>query len=610
MRNVGGGFQIDVAGHTQLDGGAIASTATPDKNQFSTGSLGYTDLKNEAEYKATSVSVSVSGGSGGGSGSGGFSQQNDKASSVTKAGIADGTLVVKDGSGTGISRGTSELQQDGLEAIFDVQKVAEQMEMGQVAGQVAFTAIGDLARSQTRDYKRAEMTKEAAEKALETETDPTRIAALEQTVAQANSTMSANQAQYDLWKDGGTGKTISHAVAGALSAGLGGGSALDGALGAAAAELARPLTAEENKLVQDLVSLGIGGAVGGPSGAGTALAGEVFNRQLHPDESQWIREHAEEFAAQLYGCAQACTPAQIQDAQNRLTVEAGARVDGVMADRAGGVDEAAQLFINTHPVEFSWGQGFTATKDQYLDFNYFTDLLSKDKQALTDLATALDSVGWSKREFQNAYHDVLLAAATQARGETGQAIIENFTGDVGLVVGVVRKLIAGDNSGATTDLVLSAAPWGISKVLRPIASAGDNLLWVNGRTISEAWMNTKGELTWINPISGAREVVPDAARLEVDHILPQDAIKKISGFDSLPAGMQKELLNDPANLQPMIKPANCSKGCKVEGADGGWKEWNGQPVSAEYKEYLQQSQEAFRKKVNEAVEAYNASRGR
>jgi filamentous hemagglutinin len=63
----------------------------------------------------------------------------------------------------------------------------------------------------------------------------------------------AVQARVDSWSDGGVNKTITHAVSGALIAGMGGGNALDGALGAAAAELARPLTADESKLIQDRV---------------------------------------------------------------------------------------------------------------------------------------------------------------------------------------------------------------------------------------------------------------------------------------------------------------------------------------------------------------------
>ena len=277
-----GGFQIDVKGHTQLDGAAIASTATPDKNSFTTGSLDWSDLKNEAAYKATSAGVSMGGGTQGGHFSPSYATTGDSSSSTTKAGIADGTLVVKDGSGSDIARGATQLQQTGLEEIFDQRKVAETIEMGQVAGQIGFRAVGDYAKSQTSDYENAERDKAIADKKLEAGGLSEQETQYWQQISKQNGeVMAANQAQYDAWKEGSANKAIAHAVAGALSAGLGGGSALDGALGAAAAELARPLTDDENKLVQGLVSLGIGGAAGGSSGASTALSGEVNNRMLH-----------------------------------------------------------------------------------------------------------------------------------------------------------------------------------------------------------------------------------------------------------------------------------------------------------------------------------------
>ena len=140
-----GGFDIRVDGHTQLDGAALASTADPSRNYFSTGSLGWSDLKNKAEYSASSVSVSGGGGTGGGSFSAGIAPpQNEKSSSTTRAGIADGVVVVRDGSGDDIARGVTGLQQDGLKEIFDAQKVAENMELGQVAGQVATRAVDDF----------------------------------------------------------------------------------------------------------------------------------------------------------------------------------------------------------------------------------------------------------------------------------------------------------------------------------------------------------------------------------------------------------------------------------------------------------------------------------
>jgi hypothetical protein len=43
-----GGFDITVGDHTQLDGAVIASTA--DRNRLDTGTLGWTDIHNAAEY--------------------------------------------------------------------------------------------------------------------------------------------------------------------------------------------------------------------------------------------------------------------------------------------------------------------------------------------------------------------------------------------------------------------------------------------------------------------------------------------------------------------------------------------------------------------------------
>ncbi|MBN0322013.1 hypothetical protein JTM72_34825, partial [Pseudomonas aeruginosa] len=55
-----GGFQVEVGKHTQLDGSVIASTAEAEKNRLSTGSLGWSEIHNKAEYKSQLQSVSVS----------------------------------------------------------------------------------------------------------------------------------------------------------------------------------------------------------------------------------------------------------------------------------------------------------------------------------------------------------------------------------------------------------------------------------------------------------------------------------------------------------------------------------------------------------------------
>jgi filamentous hemagglutinin len=609
-----GGFDITVGGHTQLDGAVIASTATPELNRLSTGSLGVTHLDNVAEYGASSVSVSYSGsgtaGNQSGPGySGGFSPglavpQSESTSSVTRSDIAAGTVEVRNGDASaldGLDRTVTELQQRGLENRFDLEEVQGNLEAGQLAGQVGFRAAGDIATAMQRN------------------------AVNDLTNATNEEEQQAALTRLEQWSDGGAYRAILHGATGAVVASLGGGDALQAALSAGSVERARGELAAylvsqgiaygspEFDSLMELGSIALGGALGGGSGAATALLGEQYNRQLHPDEINWLSAHAASFAAQVYGCGSACTPEQIQAAKNRLIVEAGARVDAVMSERAGGVDVAAESFINTHPVTFAWGEGFTATREQYNDFRYFANLLSDDKQALTDLAVALGDAGWTKQDFQDAYHDQLLAVASATRGENGVAMLEMFTGDIGMVLGIVRKLVQGDTQGAGTDVVLSALPWGVAKVaggaVRQLASAGDNVVWLNGKKIGDTWVSADGELTWRNPLTNTIEVVPDTAKVNVDHILPQNAIKQIDGFNELPTTVQNQLLNDPVNLQPMVKPANCSKGCRVEGIDGGWMMWGNQPVSPAYKADLEKAQQAFRDKVEKAIKAYRAPTG-
>jgi hypothetical protein len=92
--------------------------------------------------------------------------------------------------------------------------------------------------------------------------------------------------------------TAIHAVVGGVAAALGGGNAAQGALGAGASEAVSSTMSDylanhgidpNSTAGQSLMNLGsaiIGGAVGGGAGASTALAGEQFNRQLHPSEQQ------------------------------------------------------------------------------------------------------------------------------------------------------------------------------------------------------------------------------------------------------------------------------------------------------------------------------------
>lgn len=116
-----------------------------------------------------------------------------------------------------------------------------------------------------------------------------------------------------------TESTAIHAVVGGGIAALGGGNALQGALGAGASEAASGAMGDyfANHGIdpngaggQALMNLGstlIGRVVGGGAGAATALYGNQFNRQLHPTEQQL----AQTLAAKSNGLY---TTQQIEDA--------------------------------------------------------------------------------------------------------------------------------------------------------------------------------------------------------------------------------------------------------------------------------------------------------
>jgi filamentous hemagglutinin len=248
-----GGFDITVGGNTHLIGGVIASTADPANNTLNTGSLTFESIHNEANYSARSVGISggysTGGGGYGGSGFGGAPSiavpQGKSSSSDTHSGIAQGTIIQRDGNTdlSGLDRNPT-LDNQALTPIFDLQKVQTQLEMGRVAGQVGMTAAGDLASQMG-------------------------------------------------WAEGSPERTILHGVVGAGIAALGGGEVVGGALGAAANQLVVQKMADylvsqgytpgspEFATMLKLASTAVGAAVGGGTGAATALDGTTYNYLTH-----------------------------------------------------------------------------------------------------------------------------------------------------------------------------------------------------------------------------------------------------------------------------------------------------------------------------------------
>ncbi|OCZ55086.1 hypothetical protein A7P22_03515 [Achromobacter insolitus] len=282
-----GGSDVYVGKHTQLDGAVIASDAEGAKNRLSTETLGFTDLKNKAEYKSTTVGVNL-GMSGafdvankGGANKAGpsgfsFGQTSGSDSGTTYAAIAPGTIEVRSDkdsgrdSTIGLSRDTAGAN-GSIGQIFDKDKVREQLEFQQAFGQLGMQLAGD------------------ALKTLK-EKDP------------------------DLWGEGKPGAIGLHAAVAGIAAALGGGNVAGAIAGTVAGDVATNLVREQvdlavaglsgeareqvTRVILNVIGSAAGGAVGGLSGAGGASAADMYNRQLHPDEGEWIRKNAARYAEQ------------------------------------------------------------------------------------------------------------------------------------------------------------------------------------------------------------------------------------------------------------------------------------------------------------------------
>ncbi|MBW6525825.1 hemagglutinin repeat-containing protein [Sphingomonas sp. RHCKR7] len=65
-----GGYEVDVRHYTQLDGGAIESSAAPSQNSFTTGTLGFSDIRNSEAWSSGQTSFGGGVGLGGSDASG------------------------------------------------------------------------------------------------------------------------------------------------------------------------------------------------------------------------------------------------------------------------------------------------------------------------------------------------------------------------------------------------------------------------------------------------------------------------------------------------------------------------------------------------------------
>ncbi|MGP2650827.1 cytidine deaminase-like fold-containing protein [Serratia marcescens] len=155
-----GGYDVKVKEHTQLDGAVIASQADKEKNRFDTGTLGWKNIHNQADYSATHSGGSFSTGGpvgkdlltnmAGGMLSG--ANNSGHAEGTTKAGVSEGTLIVRDKDKqqqdvAQLNRDTEHANDGSISPIFNKEKEQNRLKQAQLIGEIGGQAM-DVIRTQ------------------------------------------------------------------------------------------------------------------------------------------------------------------------------------------------------------------------------------------------------------------------------------------------------------------------------------------------------------------------------------------------------------------------------------------------------------------------------
>ncbi|EMR6035848.1 hemagglutinin repeat-containing protein, partial [Escherichia coli] len=154
-----GGFDVTTGQHTQLNGAVIASTATADKNRLDTGTLGFSDIENRADYKVEHQSVGIStGGSIGGRFVGNMANNllvganhEGHADSTTQSAVSAGNITIRDTQSQ--KQDVADLNRDAAHAnqtlspIFDREKEQQRLQQAQLTGEIG-NQVADIARTE------------------------------------------------------------------------------------------------------------------------------------------------------------------------------------------------------------------------------------------------------------------------------------------------------------------------------------------------------------------------------------------------------------------------------------------------------------------------------
>ncbi|WP_305145899.1 hemagglutinin repeat-containing protein [Enterobacter pasteurii] len=301
-----GGFDVTVGNHTQLDGGVIASTATADKNRLETGTLGFSDIHNQADFKTEHQGAGISsGGSIGEQFAGNMANallagggNSGHAEGTTQAAVSEGTLIIRDKENqkqdvAGLSR-DAEHANGSISPIFDKEKEQQRLQEVQLIGEIGSQAV-DIANTQGEINGLNAGRKELADKGI---TEPGADASDEAKAAYQNA-LRATGAYKTTTAKYGSGSDLQRGIQAATAAlqGLAGSDLTAALAGASAPELAyrigHDMGIDNNTAAKTIAHAILGGAVAalqgnsaaaGAAGAATGeLAAKAIAGMLYPD---------------------------------------------------------------------------------------------------------------------------------------------------------------------------------------------------------------------------------------------------------------------------------------------------------------------------------------
>ncbi|AVK04822.1 pre-toxin domain with VENN motif family protein [Pseudomonas paraeruginosa] len=417
-----GGFQVEVGKHTQLYGSVIASTAEAEKNRLSTGSLGWSEIRNKAEYKSQLQSVSVSSAN---DGAGAFVSNmpsgmliaynhGDSASGTTGSAISEGTLEVRDPARqqqdvATLSRDPSRAN-DSVSPIFDKEKEQKRLQQVQLIGEIGTQAM-DILRTQGQLD---------ADKAARAELEARGISApdagaSERQVEDYRKALLDTNAYQDIMGKYGTGgdyQKAAQAVTAALQGLAGGdiGSALAGASSPYVAGVIKQVAGDNDtaRIMAHAVlgavvaqAQGNSAAAGGAGAAGSELAAQVISERLYGTrDSSTLNEAQKQTITALASLAGGLAGSVVDGSSG-----------GAIAGAAGGKNATENNFLGggTPPGLISYGQA-ASSLTEYMRKNGAT--AEEITQAQRDLAQGQGFDGVQPaNEFIKAWGEAMVAEA-------------------------------------------------------------------------------------------------------------------------------------------------------------------------------------------------------